>query len=56
MNTVRDNEGLINAAGYTILYSFSFPDSAWWSTYYDPFEIRLAEYEKYARVMIRQWH
>ncbi|MCX6700678.1 MAG: class I SAM-dependent methyltransferase [Methanomicrobiales archaeon] len=45
MTTVRGNEDKINAAGYTLLSSFNFPDSAWWSNYYDPFEIRLAEFE-----------
>ncbi len=46
MTTIRSNENQINAAGYTLLSSFNFPDSAWWSNYYDPFEIRLVEFEK----------
>ena len=46
MTNARGNEDMINAAGYTFISSFSFPDSAWWKNFYEPFEIRLAEFEK----------
>ncbi|MEI6292389.1 MAG: class I SAM-dependent methyltransferase [Methanomicrobiales archaeon] len=46
MTTITGNTDMVNAAGYTLLSSFSFPASVWWDNYYIPLEKRLDEFER----------
>jgi ubiquinone/menaquinone biosynthesis C-methylase UbiE len=46
LTTITGNKDMINAAGYTLISSFSFPASVWWDNYYTPLKKRLDEFEK----------
>jgi ubiquinone/menaquinone biosynthesis C-methylase UbiE len=46
ITTITGNTDIVNAAGYTLLSSFSFPASVWWDNYYTPLEKRLVEFER----------
>lgn len=48
MTDIAGNLKLIDAAGYRAVGQFTLPESAWWDSYYEPMEKRIAELrEKY---------
>ena len=43
MQTVPGNREMIRESGYSLLDTFTLPESAWWDGYYGPMEKRISE-------------
>ena len=43
MRSVAENNDLVRKAGYSVITTFTLPESAWWDGYYTPQEERIAE-------------
>ena len=46
MTTCENNTAFLKDAGYSLIDTFVFPESAWWDEYYTPLEKRIAGLEK----------
>ena len=43
MRTVAENTNIITKTGYSVIATFTLPESAWWDGYYTPMEDRISD-------------